>query len=83
MAEVGIIGRAPAKNAFQAHVVGADRSVIFRCKVFREPLLPFLVACPRCIVAMEACAGAPHWGCEIERLGHRVRLIPAQYAKIP
>jgi transposase len=30
---------------------------------------------------MEACAGAHHWGRELQRLGHEVRLIPPVYVK--
>ena len=30
---------------------------------------------------MEACAGAHHWGREIGRLGHEVRLLPPIYVK--
>ncbi len=30
---------------------------------------------------MEACAGAHHLGRQLEKLGHRVRLLPAQYVK--
>jgi len=32
-----------------------------------------------CIVAIEACGSAHYWGREIGRLGHAVRLVPAQY----
>ncbi len=32
-------------------------------------------------VVMEACAGSHHWGRVLAGLGHRVRLIPAQYVK--
>ena len=35
----------------------------------------------RCVVAMEACAGAHHWAREAGRLGHVVRLIPPAYVK--
>ena len=30
---------------------------------------------------MEACAGAHHLGRKLEKLGHEVRLLPAQYVK--
>jgi transposase len=36
---------------------------------------------PRCIVAMEACAGSHYWARELEALGHTVRLIPPAYVK--
>ena len=31
---------------------------------------------PRCVVAMEACASSHHWGREIGKLGHEVKLVP-------
>lgn len=30
-------------------------------------------------MGLEACASAHHWGREIEKLGHEVRLMPPQY----
>ncbi len=44
-------------------------------------MLKFLANIDRCIVAMEACASAHHWGREIAALGHDVRLIAPQYVK--
>jgi uncharacterized protein (DUF302 family) len=41
----------------------------------------FVAKQPRCVVAMEACASAHHWGREIGALGHQVRLIPPAYVK--
>jgi transposase len=32
---------------------------------------------------MEACAGAHHIGRQLQALGQDVRLIPAQYVKMP
>ncbi|MGD8641982.1 MAG: IS110 family transposase, partial [Gammaproteobacteria bacterium] len=36
---------------------------------------------PPCTVALEACSSAHYWGRELEKLGHRVRLIPPCYVK--
>lgn len=81
MSEISIIGIDLAKQVFQVHGAAADGSVAFRKKLPRARLLPFLIAQPRCVVAMEACATAHGWGREIEKLGHTVRLIPPIYVK--
>ena len=82
MGEVTTIGLDIAKQVF--HVHGADAARALRCsagRLTRAKLLGFFAAQPRCLVAMEACGGAHHWGRELERLGHEVRLIPPAYVK--
>ena len=81
MEQVNIIGIDLAKRSFQLHGARADGSVAFRRKVSREKFLYFLAVLPRCVVAMEACASAHHWGREILQLGHDVRLVPPIYVK--
>ncbi|MYJ71947.1 MAG: IS110 family transposase [Rhodospirillaceae bacterium] len=76
-----MIGIDLAKNSFQLHGMQADGSVAFRRKLSRVKLLGFVAAQPRCVVAMEACGGAHHWGREIGGLGHTVRLVPPSYVK--
>ena len=81
MGDVTTIGLDIAKSVFQAHGADASGAVLFRKKLGRGRLLVFFAAQPRCVVAMEACAGAHHWGRELMRLGHTVRLIPPAYVK--
>ena len=81
MKEVSIIGLDLAKSVFQAHGAGADGSVVFRRRPSRAQLLKFLADQPSCVVAMEACASAHHWGREVGALGHEVRLIAPAYVK--
>jgi len=81
MNEVTIIGLDLAKNLFQAYGAGADGSVIFRRKLSRVQLLKFMGEQPPCVVAMEACASAHHWGRAIGDLGHDIKLIPPAYVK--
>ena len=81
MGQVSMIGIDLAKNSFQLHGMQADGSVAFRRKLSRAKLLGFVAAQPRCVVAMEACGGAHHWGREIGGLGHTVRLVPPSYVK--
>ena len=81
MKEVIIVGLDLAKNVFQAHGSGADGSVVFRRKLSRAQLLKFLSDQLPCMVAMEACASAHHWGRAIGDLDHEIRLIPPAYVK--
>jgi transposase len=81
MEEVSIVGLDLAKTVFQAHGAAADGSVVFRRKLSRAQLLKFLGGLSPCVVAMEACASAHHWGRVIGELGHEVRLIPPAYVK--
>lgn len=81
MSEVSIIGIDLAKQVFQVHGAGADGSVLFRKRLSRSQVLPFLERQPRCTVALEACATAHDWGRRIGDLGHEVMLIPPAYVK--
>ncbi len=49
--------------------------------ITRAKVLEFLASQPRCLVVMETCGGAHHWGREIQQLRHEVRLIPPSYVK--
>ena len=81
MNEVSIIGVDLAKNVFQLHGSGADGSVLFRRQVRRAQFLEFFEVHERCIVAMEACASAHHWGRQLQVMGYEVCLIAPAYVK--
>ena len=66
---------------FQAHGADASGRVVFRKRLRREQVLEFFAGKPACVVAMEACSSAHHWGRALAELGHTVRLIPPAYVK--
>jgi transposase len=61
MEKVSIIGVGLAKHVFQMHGTGANGSVVFRKKISQAKFLPLLSSQLRCVVAMEAYAGAHGW----------------------
>jgi transposase len=81
MEQATTIGLDIAKHVFQLHGADAAGHVLFRKRITRVKLLGFLAAQTRCVVAMEACAGAHYWAREIAKLGHHVRLIAPAYVK--
>jgi len=81
VSEVSTIGLDIAKHVFQVHGADASGRVVFRKKIPRSKLMEFFASQPRCVVALEACGGAHHWGREIGKLGHTARLIPPAYVK--
>jgi transposase len=76
MGEVSTIGLDIAKSVFQAHGVDGAGAVVMRNRISRAKLLEFFADLPPCLVGMEACPSAHHWGRELQALGHRVRLMP-------
>ena len=78
---VTTIGLDIAKQVFHAHGADASGAMLFSRRIPRQKLMAFFAAQPRCVVALEACAGAHHWGRELMKLGHEVRLIPPVYVK--
>lgn len=75
------IGLDIAKTFFQVHAVDTAGAVIARKMLRRSQVLPFFAELGPSLVGMEACATAHHWAREIAKLGHTVRLMPANYVK--
>jgi transposase len=79
--ERSVIGMDIAKNLFQLHVVSAETGEIRRIKLKRAAVESFFANTPTCLIAMEACGGAHHWGRTIKALGHEVKLLPTWHVK--
>jgi transposase len=75
------IGLDLGKSVFQVHGVDAGGAVVVQRRLTRSKLLVFFAKQPACLVGMEACAAAHHWGRELRKLGHTVRLMPPRYVK--
>ena len=75
------IGLDLGKSVFQVHGVDAGGAVVVQRRLTRSRLLQFFAKQPACLVGMEACAAAHHWGRELGKLGHTVRLMPPSYVK--
>lgn len=63
--EVVTVGVDLAKNVFQVHAIDADGKVLVRRQLRRTEVSKFFAALPPCLVGMEACASAHHWGREL------------------
>lgn len=81
MAQVSTIGLDLAKNVFQVHGIDPQGKVLVRRPLRRTEVLPFFAKLAPCLVGMEACATAHHWGRELTKLGHTVKLMPPAYVK--
>ena len=78
---VNTVGLDLAKDVFQVHGISETGRKIFNKKIKRAKLLAFFETLPRCVVGVEACGSAHHWGRKLRKLGHDVRLMPAAYVK--
>ncbi|HMH71363.1 MAG TPA: IS110 family transposase [Bradyrhizobium sp.] len=81
MGQVTTIGLDLAKQVFQVHAVDGLGAVVLRRQLKRRQVVPFFAKLPGCLIGLEACGTAHHWGRTLQALGHTVRLIPPAYAK--
>ena len=79
--EVTTIGLDIAKSVFQVHGVDVAGNVMIRRQLRRSRVLPFFKKQPGCLIGLEACATAHHWGRQLIALGHEVKLMPPRYVK--
>ena len=69
------------KNSIQAHGID-DRGNVQITKVFKRiRVLAHFANLRSCLIGMEACGGSHYWARELAKLGHTVKLMPAQNVK--
>jgi transposase len=81
MEEITRISVDTSKSVFTLHGTDAQGRAVLRRNLRRQDLVAFFAKQPPLEVVMEACGGSHHWARTLAALGHRVRLIPAQYVK--
>jgi transposase len=75
------IGLDIAKNVFHTHGVDERGLTVLRKVLKRAEVLPFFANLPAAQIGIEACPAAHFWARELNKLGHQVRLIPAQHVE--
>jgi len=77
------IGIDLAKDVFQLHGVDRHGKTVFKRRLKRNEWLAVLLANaePDCVIGMEACGGAHHWGRALQSKGYTVRLMAPQFVK--
>ncbi len=72
-----------AKNVYQLHGVDRHGKTMLKRRLKRHQWFKVLLdkTEPDCVIGMEACAGAHHWGRQLQARGYTVKLIPPQFVK--
>jgi hypothetical protein len=70
-----------SKHVFTIHAVDEAERPVLRCEFRRSQIEGFFAKLAPTEVALEACAGAHHWGRRLSAMGQRVKLILPQYVK--
>ena len=70
-----------AKKVF--HLVGTDTTgnILWRKRLSRNALMPFIAQLPPVLIGMEACGGAHDWARRFREHGHEVKLMAPQFVK--
>jgi len=70
-----------AKAVFELAISDRPGHVARRERLPRALFLAFMAQQPAAVVVMEACGSAHHWAREIQKLGHRVVLLPPHHVR--
>src|SRR5919199_4721494 len=79
--EMNVLGIDIAKRVF--HAVGMDNTgkIVYRKRLSRHDLMPFIAKLPPVRIGIEACGGAHYWARRFRTYGHEVKLMAPQFVK--
>ncbi|BEN88219.1 MAG: IS110 family transposase [Serratia marcescens] len=70
-----------AKHVMQVHMIDRHSGEIIDRQIKRAVFLEFFANREPCLIGMEACGGSQFFARELEKLGHKVRLLPGKFVK--
>lgn len=70
-----------AKNVMQVHYVDEETGEVVNKPIKRAQFLEYFANRAPCLIGMEACGGAHHWARQLTKMGHQVKLMPAEFVK--
>ena len=78
---MNVLGIAMAKHVL--HAVGMDNTgeIVFRKRLSRHDLMPFMAKLPPVLIGMAACGGAHDWARRFREPGHKVKRMAPQCVK--
>jgi transposase len=76
-----VVGIDVAKRVFQLHWVEIESGEMVSLQLKREKFLEHFANRAPCMIGMEACGGSQHWARELQKLGHRVKLLSGRMVK--
>ena len=79
--QIHSVGIDLGKTTFHLVALGAAGKVLVKKKFTQRQLLTFTANLQTSLIGLEACAGAHFLGRALQKQGHDVRLIPAQFVK--
>ena len=79
--DMHVLGIDIAKRVF--HAVGMDDrgNIVYRKRLSRHDLMPFIATLRPVLIGMEACGGAHYWARRFREHGHEVKLMAPQFVK--
>ncbi|OCQ52177.1 Transposase [Photorhabdus australis subsp. thailandensis] len=75
------IGVDIAKHLIQVHFINEYTGEVVDKQLRSKDFLAFFSNREPCLIGMEACGGSQYWARELEKLGHKVRLMQGRFVK--